>query len=170
MIFGGPPCQGFSTIGKRDVGDVRNRLVYRFADLIAAIRPRYFVMENVPGMASRGHASILARLMERLRKSGYEISVNIGDVRGRAILSSADFGVPQDRRRLILLGARQGETVPDYPIPTVRPAPMRLKGVAAFDFLPFGPTVWDAIGDLPDLDTYERLLDCDEVLLKTKRS
>lgn len=95
-IFGGPPCQGFSTMGKRDVGDDRNMLVYRFGDLIGAIRPRYFVMENVPGMASGGHASILEKLMNRLRKHGYELSVTVDQIRKRAILNAADYGVVQD--------------------------------------------------------------------------
>jgi DNA (cytosine-5)-methyltransferase 1 len=172
VIFGGPPCQGFSTMGKRDVRDDRNKLVYRFADLILAIRPRYFVMENVPGMASGGHAGILSRLMERFRKQ-YDIAVRLDDVRTRAILNAADFGVPQDRRRLILFGALKGEAVPQYPIPTVKRSPKRSgdEPQAArhpFDFLPTGPTVWDAIRDIPDLDEFEALFETDEVKL-TKR-
>ena len=174
VIFGGPPCQGFSTMGKRDVADARNSLVYKFADLIGAIQPRYFVMENVPGMAAGGHAGILARLISRLRRHGYDVAVDIDQVRARAILSAADFGVPQDRKRLILLGARAGERLPQYPIPTVRRAPKRAsvgkQGVAhPFDFLPPGPTVWDAIGDLPDLDSFERLLETDEVELSRRQ-
>lgn len=168
-IFGGPPCQGFSTMGKRDIGDERNKLVYRFADLIGSIRPRYYVMENVPGMAAGGHASILARLIARLRKHGYRVSVEAEDVRRRAILNAADYGVPQDRRRLILLGARDDQRDPQYPIPTVRRAPKRSNDVKAqahpFDFLPKGPTVGEAILDLPDLDQFEDLWDTDEVQL-----
>ncbi len=169
VIFGGPPCQGFSTMGRRDVSDDRNKLVYKFADLILAIKPRYFVMENVPGMASGGHASILSRLIDRLRKH-YDLAVKAEDVRKRAILSAADFGVPQDRRRLILIGALKGETLPQYPIPSVRRAPKRTSDTKSkqqhpFDFLPKGPTVWDAIGDLPNLDEFDVLWDTDEVKL-----
>lgn len=169
-IFGGAPCQGFSTIGKRDVGDDRNMLVYRFADLIGAIQPRYFVMENVPGMASGGHASILGKLMNRLRKHGYNLSVTVDELRKRAILNAADYGVPQERKRLILMGAREGEVMPQYPIPTVRRAAKRRGAgrgaeIHPFDFLPAGPTVGDAILDLPNLDDFDKLRSSDEVPL-----
>jgi DNA (cytosine-5)-methyltransferase 1 len=170
-IFGGPPCQGFSTMGKRDILDDRNKLVYKFADLIGAIKPRYFVMENVPGMAAGGHVGILARLMDRLRKYGYEISVRLDDVRKHAILSAADFGVPQDRRRLILIGALNGEILPKYPTPSVKRAAKRATAdrpaptLPLVDALPIGPTVWDAIGDIPDLDEFEALSTTDEVKL-----
>jgi DNA (cytosine-5)-methyltransferase 1 len=173
VIFGGPPCQGFSTMGKRDVSDDRNKLVYKFADLIGAIKPKYFVMENVPGMAAGGHASILARLVARLKKHGYNIPFDIADVRKRAILSAADYGVPQDRRRLILLGSREGSAMPPYPLPTVRPAPKRSGNSRKTDpldvLLPTGPTVGDALLDLPDLDSFDELIDLDEVLLAKRQ-
>ena len=170
VIFGGPPCQGFSTMGKRDASDERNKLVYKFADLIGAIKPRYFVMENVPGMACGGTAGILARLISRLRKHGYDVAVTVEQIRKRAILSAADFGVPQDRRRLILLGSLKGETPPQYPIPTVNRAPkraaeMKTQAPPPLGLLPSGPTVWDALGDIPDLDLFEALISTDEVKL-----
>ena len=172
VIFGGPPCQGFSTIGKRDVSDHRNSLVNKFAEIIGAVRPRYFVMENVPGMAAGGHAGILARLMAKFQKHGYNLAVEVESVRRKAILCAADFGVPQDRRRLILIGAREGLPVPSYPTPAVRPAPKRLgerrKAEARNLFLSSGPTVGEAILDLPDLDEFEELLICDEVWLNEK--
>lgn len=172
VIFGGPPCQGFSTIGKRDMSDDRNKLGYKFADLIGEIKPRYFVMENVPGMAAGDHAGILARLIARFRKHGYEVSVKIEDLRKRAILNAADYGVPQDRRRLILLGAREGLQLPAYPMPTVRRSPKRTGNVRKMDpldlFLPIGPTVGEALLDIPDLDTFEQLMLTDEVPLKKR--
>jgi DNA (cytosine-5)-methyltransferase 1 len=175
-IFGGPPCQGFSTMGKRDVGDDRNKLVYRFADLIGTIQPKYFVMENVPGMVSGGHAGILSRLVARLKKHGYSVAVEVALVRQRAILNAADFGVPQDRRRLILLGYREDMTAPQYPIPSVKRVPKRSgraqiasKAAHPFDFLPAGPTVGDALLDLPDLDEFAELYDTDEVKLNKTR-
>ncbi len=175
-IVGGPSCQGFSTMGKRDVDDPRNKLVYKFANLIGAIQPKYFVMENVPGMASGGHASILSRLITRLKKHGYKVAVEVEDVRKRAILSAANYGVPQDRKRLILLGARADMPLPSYPIPSVKPVPKRRSEekqkntMHPFDFLPKGPSVGDAILDLPDLDQFDVLFDSDEVPLnKTYR-
>lgn len=172
VIFGGPPCQGFSTIGKRDVSDDRNKLGYKFADLIGEIQPKYFVMENVPGMAAGGHASILARLIARFKKHGYGVAVELEHVRKKAILNAANFGVPQDRKRLILLGARDGVTMPSYPLPTVRPASKRTGDVRRTDsldlFLPPGPTVGEALLDLPDLDAFDELLFTDEVTLKQR--
>src|SRR3712207_1102303 len=61
-IFGGPPCQGISFIGRRLVDDRRNALVFHFFRLVSELRPRYVVMENVPGMAKGGHAGILGQL------------------------------------------------------------------------------------------------------------
>lgn len=172
VIFGGPPCQGFSTMGKRKADDDRNNLVYVFADLVGFIQPRYFVMENVPGMVAGGDASILPALIDRFHAYGYEISIASEEIRRRAILNAADFGAPQDRRRLILIGSLRGEPMALYPPPTVARA-MKRAGRAgkrgaissSSDGLPIGPTVWDAIGDIPDLDHYEVLLSTDEVHL-----
>lgn len=172
VIFGGPPCQGFSTIGKRDMTDDRNKLGYKFADLIGEIQPRYFVMENVPGMAAGGHASILSRLISRFKKHGYNVAVRLENLRKTAILNAANYGVPQDRKRLILLGAREGLPLPAYPLPTVRRAPKRTGNMQKTDpldmFLPPGPTVGQALLDLPDLDAFDELMRTDEVVL-TKR-
>jgi DNA (cytosine-5)-methyltransferase 1 len=172
VIFGGPPCQGFSTMGKRDVSDDRNKLGYKFADLIGEIQPRYFVMENVPGMAAGGHASILSRLIARFKKHGYDVAVRPENVRKEAILNAANFGVPQDRKRLILLGAREGLPLPAYPLPTVRRAPKRIGDARITDpldmFLSPGPTVGQALLDLPDLDAFEELLLTDEIQLNKR--
>lgn len=169
VIFGGPPCQGFSNIGKRDVSDDRNKLGYKFADLIGAIKPRYFVMENVPGMIAGGHAGILARLIARFKGHGYSVGVKIENIRKDAILLASDFGVPQDRRRLILIGSRDGEPAPAYPTRVVRRAPKRGGDIQKVDLLdallPQGPTVADAIMDLPDLDDFDELEETDEVIL-----
>ena len=167
-IFGGPPCQGFSTMGKRLIDDKRNQLVFHFFRIIAELRPRYFVMENVPGMAARGHATILSQLIEEFQGIGYRITLP------SRVLNAADFGVPQDRKRLILLGTRQGDCPARYPTPTVRPVPKRERRAEQavpqrmlFDggALAVGPTVWDALGDLPDLDGFEELLTSDEARL-----
>ncbi len=108
--------------------------------------------------------------MDRFRKHGYTIAVQMADVRKQAILSAADFGVPQDRRRLILIGALNGENIAHYPTPVVRRAAKRsgkkqLALTLPLEELPAGPTVWDAIGDIPDLDEFEVLSTTDEVRL-----
>jgi DNA (cytosine-5)-methyltransferase 1 len=161
VIFGGPPCQGFSTMGKRLVEDDRNKLVFHFFRLVTEIRPRYFVMENVPGMTQGGHSGILDQLRDEFRQAGYETAEP-------RVLNSATFGVPQDRRRLFLLGWDVGEKSLTYPEPTVSPVPKRPDAVRnAFLNIhgPIGPSVWDAIGDLPNLDDYEVLLERDHVSL-----
>jgi DNA (cytosine-5)-methyltransferase 1 len=168
VVFGGPPCQGFSTMGKRLVDDKRNQLVFHFFRLVRELRPRYFVMENVPGMKAGGHSSILHQLIGEFEEAGYRVA------RPPQVLNAANYGAPQDRRRLILLGARAGERLPNYPAPTVRPVPKRAGrlplplsqlGLVAFEELPAGPSVWDALGDLPDLDAFDELWATDAVSL-----
>ncbi len=161
LVAGGPPCQGFSFMGKRLVEDERNQLVFHFFRLIREARPRYFLMENVPGMASGGHAGVLEQLIEEFEGIGYRFP------EGRwAILNAADFGVPQDRRRLFLIGAAPGESLVSLPGAKVRPVPRNGSAPSASpDGLPLGPTVWDAVGDIPNLSRYPRLLRSDAVRL-----
>lgn len=170
-IFGGPPCQGFSFIGRRLIDDRRNALVFHFFRLVSEVRPRYVVMENVPGMARGGHASILAQLVREFEEAGYRFPPE-----GHRVLDAARFGVPQERKRLFLVGAREGEAVAPYPAAAVRPAPKRsgnaqpeLRDDPSLDGLPAGPTVRDAIGDLPDLNRYRPLRASDEVRLTPRR-
>ena len=154
LIAGGPPCQGFSFIGKRLVDDERNQLVFHFFRLVSVLRPRYFVMENVPGMASGGHASILRHLVDEFTDAGYRFTEPY------RILNAADFGVPQDRRRVFVLGARHDQALLHHPEPIYRPLAKRPgspRPIADLT-LPDGPSVWDAVGDLPDISRYAGLL------------
>ena len=111
VVFGGPPCQGFSIGGKRNARDPRNLLMLEFARLVVELRPRYFVMENVAGLLRPQHSPVLARFKYRLRRGGYSIVDPI------LSLNAADFGVPQRRKRAFILGYRGGETAPTYPDP-----------------------------------------------------
>jgi len=119
-------------------------------------------MENVPGMASGGHAGVLEQLVEDFEQVGYRFPVSRW-----AILNAADFGVPQNRRRLFLIGAAEGETIATLPEPWVQPVPRDGSPSARTGDLPLGPTVWDAIRDLPNLNRYPRLLESDEVKLSS---
>lgn len=159
LVAGGPPCQGFSWIGKRQVDDSRNDLIFHFWRVIHELRPKYFLMENVPGMLSGAHKSFLLDLLERFDADGYK-------VQPPTILSASHFGVPQARRRLILIGTRADQSVAEYPEPSTRPAAG--KSDAGTDGLSKGPTVSDAIGDLPDLDSYKALLQDDRVPLSAR--
>jgi len=142
VVFGGAPCQGFSTIGKRALDDPRNGLVFHFVRIVEEIRPRYFVFENVKGLTLGSHRGFLDELIEALSER-YNL------VLPYRVLNAADYGVPQDRRRLFLIGARKGERLPKYPDP-----------------LPKRVTVRDAIGDIPDADRFPSLFDDDTVRAK----
>ncbi len=168
LLAGGPPCQGFSLIGKRLVDDLRNRLVFHFVRLVLAVRPRYFAMENVPGMVTGGHASILDALIGEFERAGYRFPAE----RKYSVLNAADFGVPQERHRLFLIGTR--EDVPvlvQAPSPTTYPVAKRPSAELqrASSVLPGGPTVWDALGDLPNPNAFPSLLGGDEVELSRAR-
>ena len=183
LIAGGPPCQGFSFIGKRLVDDKRNGLVFHFFRLVSALRPRYFVMENVPGMAQGGHRSILDELIAEFEEAGYRFptwpTLATPGTKNEAsgtlkykILNAADFGVPQERRRLFLVGTRDDQAVTAVPpSATVRAVPKR-SAVPTLDDVesspPLGPTVGDALRDLPNLNVFPRLRDFDEVELSAE--
>ena len=143
LVAGGPPCQGFSMIGKRNVADDRNNLVMEFQRLVVELDARVFIMENVPGMAVGAQGGVLDELVRRFKRDGYNCLPH-------TLLTATSFGVPQKRRRLFLVGAKDGETLPRLPVGTFEAC----------------PTVWDAIGDLPDIENYDQLLDRDWVKAK----
>src|SRR6266404_3380313 len=153
VVFGGAPCQGFSLIGKRVFDDPRNSLVHHFVRLVSELKPKYFVFENVKGLTVGEHKRFLEEIIEAFRNAGYKVEANY------RVLNAADYGVPQDRRRLFLMGARKGFGLPEYPKPThVRP-----NGKRMLSFVKQTPTVIDAIGDLPEAEDFDILLERDWV-------
>lgn len=152
IVFGGAPCQGFSMIGHRAFDDPRNRLVLEFVRIVAELDADYFVFENVKGLTVGRHRSFLDELVHAFQNVGYDIALPW------KVLDAADFGVPQHRERLFLMGARSGKNLPSYPSPTVQPADSVLQSE-----LPLGPTAMDALGDLPDADSFPALADGDKV-------
>src|SRR5580704_5841896 len=112
VLFGGAPCQGFSMIGKRALDDPRNSLVHHFVRLVVELKASYFVFENVRGLTLGEHRKFLDEIMAEFRKNGYRV---VEDYR---VLNAVDYGVPQDRQRLFLIGARTGFPLPDYPDPS----------------------------------------------------
>jgi DNA (cytosine-5)-methyltransferase 1 len=105
VLDGSPPCQGFSTAGKRDMADGRNQLFREFVRLLKAFQPRAFVMENVSGLVKGKMKLIFADIMRELKAAGYQVSCRL--------LNAMWFGVPQSRQRLIWIGLREGK--PGHP-------------------------------------------------------
>ena len=88
--------------------------LFHFLRLVKELKPRVFVMENVPGMATGQHTQMLDELIDGFREAGYRVRLPY------RILNAANYGVPQDRRRVFLLGARSDTRLPDYPRATTR--------------------------------------------------
>lgn len=140
VVFGGAPCQGFSLIGKRAFDDPRNQLVFHYVRIVAELQPKYFVFENVKGLTLGKHVEFLKELIAALGNAGYDV------VLPYSVLNAADFGVPQDRRRLFVVGARRGLPLPNYPTTSG-----------------YRTNVLQAIGDLPDADYFDELNVTDSV-------
>ncbi len=134
VVFGGAPCQGFSLIGKRALDDPRNALVHHFVRLVLELRPAYFVFENVKGLTVGRQRQVLDEMVDALA-GDYDVLLPY------RVLNAADYGVPQNRHRLFLIGARKDYPLPNYPQPHVRRV-----------------TVREAIGDLPDADDVFELI------------
>lgn len=152
-VFGGAPCQGFSLIGHRALDDPRNRLVLDFVRIVRELDATMFVFENVKGLTVGKHRKFLQELETAFRAAGYDVRLPW------QVLNAAHYGVPQSRERFILMGAKKGHPLPDYPQPQTNMSGKPAK----FPDLPFGPTSADAIGDLPDADSYRTLQASDAV-------
>lgn len=99
-FIGGPPCQSWSVAGaSRGDGDPRGRLIWDYARLIGEARPKFFVLENVPGLISRPHRGSLVKLLGLLSGSGYDVSYGV--------LNAGRYGVPQSRDRVFIVGYRK---------------------------------------------------------------
>lgn len=98
LVSGGSPCQGFSSSGKRQLDDPRNRLIWEYWRVIDEAMPKLFFFENVPGMVWGKNYPVMLDFSKRLADSGYNVTWDI--------LNAADFGVPQNRKRVIMIGKR----------------------------------------------------------------
>jgi DNA (cytosine-5)-methyltransferase 1 len=160
LLIGGPPCQPFSKSGYWAGGDSRRLSDSRATTLEAYLRvlrdtqPRAFLLENVPGLAFRGKREgldLLERTIEAInREAGTNYSFNY------AVLNAAEHGVPQDRHRVFIVGARDGTRF-EFPAPAYFAAgqdqgePSRPADLSSSMLRP-ALTAWDAIGDLEDDD------------------
>ncbi len=100
LIVGGFPCQGFSMAGHRVVTDPRNSLYLEMLEIVKHIKPDFVVMENVEGLRSMLGGKVEAKIISDYKEAGYDINVTV--------LNSADYGVPQIRKRVIFIGNRHG--------------------------------------------------------------
>ncbi|PGT79164.1 DNA cytosine methyltransferase [Bacillus sp. AFS040349] len=101
VIIGGPPCQGMSLAGPRKLHDPRNKLYLSFIRIVQELQPKAFVIENVPGLVSLFKGAIKESILEEFQQMGYNVNYQI--------LNSADYGVPQTRKRVFFVGLKNGE-------------------------------------------------------------
>ncbi|MGL5825954.1 MAG: DNA cytosine methyltransferase [Nocardioides sp.] len=137
-VVGGPPCQGFSVGGIRDPNDARNDQLLHFVRLVTEIRPSVFCLENVAGLLESTFDDVRGAALSLLEEAGYSLSG------AESWVDAQDFGVPQTRRRVLVLGA-----LGDQGPPQLRPSSS-------------SPKVADALMGLPDPALYRALLDNDE--------
>lgn len=129
IIIGGPPCQGFSLTGPRNIDDQRNKLYLAMIETVRRFKPKAFLIENVPGMANLYGGAVKEEIIRRFTQMGYKVSCKI--------VCAADYGVPQIRKRLVFIGLRDSKASYEFPVPYRLPD----------NYL----TCEDAISDLPAL-------------------
>ena len=173
VIIGGPPCQGFSTIGRvkiaslvregtwklsnphpRFIDDPRNVLYREFVRIVNDLRPAFFVMENVPGMMSYRNGEIVRQILEDFVRIGYRAEARV--------LNAVQYGVPQVRKRIFFIGTRLPDVEirwprPMYIDPSATSPDISQAALDHFIDVDAGETrlkppitVWEALGDLPD--------------------
>jgi len=109
VFDGSPPCQGFSTAGKRMIDDPRNSLFREYVRLLQGLKPKVFVMENVSGMVKGKMKLVFVEILKELKASGYKVSARL--------LNAMYFGVPQSRQRMIFIGVRDDLGIePSHPV------------------------------------------------------
>lgn len=109
LVVGGPPCQGFSTVGAGNPNDERNHLFHHFLRLVKYCKPSYLIIENVTGLLARKNEETLHAILSRISALGYFIDFNV--------LSSEQYGVPEKRRRTVIMGSKYHPNI-SLPKPT----------------------------------------------------
>jgi DNA (cytosine-5)-methyltransferase 1 len=142
VVIGGPPCQGFSTIGnrvssnpkKREEADLRNELVIAYANIVAGIKPKFVIMENVKGIMTMRGGDYLNTVLNEFMRIGYNVDYKV--------INMADYGIPQIRERVIIIGNCLG-------LPVKFPKQTHSEN-SEDGLLPWN-SCWDAIKDLTDI-------------------
>lgn len=163
VIIGGPPCQGFSISGKRILDDPRNQLYKSFVEVVDYIKPKVFVMENVPGLVRLFGGKAKDSILESLEGIGYNVTYKI--------LNAADYGVPQMRKRVFFVGLRKDlfEFPLDYfqfPLPEYGEG-LRYPYITSEEAISDLPLLNDSYGEqimsysLPPTNEYQNLMRLD---------
>ena len=126
IMLGGFPCQGFSLSGPRKIDDSRNSLYKHYVEVVKKNKPKIFIGENVKGILTMGNGSIIEAIIEEFSECGYNVFYQL--------VNAKNYGVPQDRERVIIVGFRKDLNINEFSIPQYLGKSCNLK---------------DAIGDLP---------------------
>lgn len=140
-IIGGPPCQGFSTAGPRNAGDPRNQLIFNYLAIVEELSPSWFIFENVEGLLTSGGGQDLARLIREFLVLGYSVRLQK--------VNLAAYGVPQTRKRVLIIGNRLGIKF-DFPAELYSYDSGKAKKASA---LPMAPSVDEALAGLGQAST-----------------
>lgn len=132
VILGGFPCQGFSLSGPRKIDDSRNVLYKHYVKLVSQNKPKAFIGENVKGLLTMGEGKIIDAIVADFAECGYDVYCKL--------LNAKNFGVPQDRERVIIVGFRQDLNVRDFKLPDTNGQTMTLR---------------EAIGNMPQVKSCE---------------
>jgi len=133
-VIGGPPCQGFSMVGKREVGDERNSLYLQYVRFVKTIMPKFFILENVKGLLSMEKGLYRDDIISRFSSLGYNVCYKL--------LKASDYGVPQSRERVFFIGLRKDIFMDKF---------FDFSLVEKKDMV----STYDALCDLPSLDSKE---------------
>lgn len=159
VIIGGPPCQGFSLSGKRLYDDPRNTLYKSFVEIVRDIRPKMFVMENVPGLIRLFDGKVEKAVIQDFSDLGYEVRDQI--------LYAEKYGVPQDRRRVFFVGVNK-EKIKNtayfvFPKPTngpgLKPFVTCKEAISDLDFVPVDHSLGEVMEyRLPATNDYQKMM------------
>ncbi len=144
LVVGGPPCQAYSTVGKRLIDDPRGKLFQEYFRVLKELQPKVFLFENVKGLLSMQGGGLLIEIISLFESLGYRVA--------HRVLNAADFGVPQIRERVIIIGTKI-----DHPFKYPEPTHFNSEGSTSLfrnDLKPY-LTLSDAISDLPFIKSGE---------------
>lgn len=144
LVIGGPPCQAYSTVGKRLINDPKGKLFQEYYRILKEIKPNCFLFENVKGLLSMQKGELLKTIISLFESLGYKVKFKI--------LNSADFGVPQIRERVIIIGTKFKKSF-DYPEPT-HYNPEEKTSLFNSNLKPY-LTLSEAVSDLPFIKSGE---------------